>query len=336
MRRATLPLLALLTLPLGIVRSGASTRAAMAGSPAGMGAAVIGAPAGMGPAALTSPADTGAVVVLLGTGTPIADPDRSGPATAIVAGGESYLVDAGAGVVRRAVAAARKDSIPALRVRNLRRLFITHLHSDHTLGLADLMLTPAVLGRPGPLEVWGPEGTQAMVDALLDAYKEDIRLRVYGLEHGNWAAYHVTVHEIEPGVVYSDSNVTVTAFKVHHGTWPEALGYRFDARGRSIVVSGDEAPPLDTIARYCDGCDVMVHEVYSAKGLERLGAGDREYHTHFHTSGLELGRMAAKARPKLLVLTHWLFFRETPEEIVGEVKEGFSGRVAAGEDLGVY
>ncbi len=277
-----------------------------------------------------------AKVVLLGTGTPIADPDRSGPSTAVVVGNDSYIVDAGAGVVRRAVAAARKDHLPALQVRNLKRLFLTHLHSDHTIGLPDIILTPAVLHRNAPLEVWGPEGTQAMVDHILKAYREDIRLRVYGLEHGNWAAYHVIVHEIKPGVVYRDSNVTVTAFPVHHGSWPEALGYRFDARGRNIVISGDEAPPLDTIAHYCNGCDVMVHEVYSAKGLARTGPGDREYHTHFHTSGVELGEMAAKAQPKLLVLTHWLFFGQTTDEIVAEVKSHFSGKVAAGADLDVY
>ena len=130
--------------------------------------------------------------------------------------------------------------------------------------------------------------------------------------------------------------MTVTAFEVHHGTWPEALGYRFDARGRSIVVSGDEAPPLDTITRHCNGCDVMVHEVYSAKGLSRLGPEDQEYHTHFHTSGIELGEMAARAHPRLLVLTHWLFFGQTADEIVGEVRQHFSGPVAAGADLDVY
>ncbi|HKI95133.1 MAG TPA: MBL fold metallo-hydrolase [Gemmatimonadales bacterium] len=289
------------------------------------------------PAPAQQPADTTAKVVLLGTGTPIPDPARSGPSTAVVVGNESYIVDAGAGVVRRAVAAARKDHLPALRVRNLKRLFLTHLHSDHTIGLPDIILTPAVMHRNGPLEVWGPEGTKAMVRHILKAYQEDIRLRVYGLEHGNWAAYHVIVHEIKPGIVYRDSNVTVTAFPVHHGTWPEALGYRFDTRGgRSIVISGDEAPPLDTIAKYCNGCDVMVHEVYSAKGLSRLGPEDQEYHTHFHTSGIELGEMAARAHPKLLVLTHWLFFGQTANEIVGEVKQHFSGPVAAGADLDVY
>jgi ribonuclease BN (tRNA processing enzyme) len=283
------------------------------------------------------PDDTTAKVVLLGTGTPIPDPERSGPSTAVVVGDESYIVDAGAGVVRRAVAAAHQDHLPALRVQNLKRLFFTHLHSDHTIGLTDIIFTPAVMHRDGPLDVWGPEGTKAMVRHILKAYQEDIRLRVYGLEHGNWAAYHVIVHEITPGVVYRDSNVTVTAFPVHHGTWPDALGYRFDTRGgRSIVISGDEAPPLDTIARYCNGCDVMVHEVYAAKGLSPLGPEDQEYHTHFHTSGIELGEMAARARPKLLVLTHWLFFGQTADEIVGEVKLHFSGPVAAGADLDVY
>lgn len=275
-------------------------------------------------------------VVLLGTGMPRPDPERSGPSTAVVVGNDSYIVDAGAGVVRRAVAAAIKDSLPALRVANLKRLFLTHLHSDHTIGLPDIILTPAVTGRRGPLEVWGPEGTQAMVTHILEAYQEDIRLRVYGLEHGNWAAYHVIVHEIKPGVVYRDSNVTVTAFPVHHGSWPEALGYRFDTRGRSIVISGDEAPPLDTIARYCDGCDVLVHEVYSAKGLESAGPENQEYFTHFHTSGIELGEMAQKARPRLLVLTHWMFHGQTPDEIVAEVKSHFPGKVAAGADLDIY
>src|SRR5215467_4792480 len=168
--------------------------------------------------------DTAAArVVLLGTGTPIADPRRSGPALAIVINGSSYLVDAGPGVVRRANAAAIQDSIPALRAANLQRVFITHLHSDHTLGLPDLMLTPAVLHRQGPLTVYGPPGTRAMVANLLRAYREDIDLRIHGLERGDSAAYRIIVHEIAPGVVYRDSNVTVRAFRVPHGSWKYAF-----------------------------------------------------------------------------------------------------------------
>jgi ribonuclease Z len=274
-------------------------------------------------------------VVLLGTGTPIPDPERSGPGLAVIVHGASYLVDAGPGIVRRATAAARRDSIDALRVANLRRVFITHLHSDHTLGLPDLMLTPAVMHRKGPLYVYGPPGTRAMVTHLLAAYQEDIDLRVHRLERGDPGAYRIIVQEVMPGVVYRDSNVTVRAFSVPHGSWKYAFAYRFDADGRSIVVSGDTRPSR-SIVDACNGCDVLVHEVYSKEGFDRLPAADRKYHSNFHTSAIELGDLAARARPKLLVLSHVLFFGESAEEIVSEVRSRFAGNVVMGVDLGVY
>ena len=120
-------------------------------------------------------------VVLLGTGTPGPDPERSGPCTAIVVNGTPYLVDIGTGVVRRA-AAARNKGIKALEPTNLKIAFITHLHSDHTLGFADFMLTPWIMGRHEPLEVYGPPGTAAMADYLLKAYEVDIKTRTEGLE----------------------------------------------------------------------------------------------------------------------------------------------------------
>jgi len=283
----------------------------------------------------TAPADSSARVVLLGTGTPIPDPERSGPALAIVVNGASYIVDAGPGVVRRAVAAALRDSMPALRAPNLRYVFITHLHSDHTLGLPDIMLTPAVMHRKGPLTVYGPPGTRAMVDRILDAYREDIDLRVHKLERGDPESYRIVVHEVQGGTIYSDANVTVTAFRVLHGSWPTSLGYRFDARGRSIVVSGDTRAS-DAVVDACHGCDVLVHEVYSKKGFDRLPAGDQKYHSTFHTSAVELGDLATRAQPKLLLLTHILFFGETAEEILGEVRARYAGQVMAGADLAVY
>jgi len=273
-------------------------------------------------------------LVLLGTGTPLADPDRSGPAVAIVVNGDAYIVDAGPGIVRRAAAAARAGTA-ALSVRNLRRAFITHLHSDHTLGLPDLMLSPAVLHRNAPLEVYGPPGIEHMVDAILDAYREDIRLRIDGLEHGEPAGYRMDVHEVVPGVVYRDSSVTVTAFRVEHGSWPYAYGYRFQSADRTIVVSGDTRP-TDAVAEACGGCDILVHEVYAQQGFDRLPASGKAYHASFHTSAVELGRIAARARPKLLVLYHQLFFGSTDEEILREVREGFPGRVVSGKDLEVY
>ena len=297
--------------------------------------------AGSGPAAhgtllhSNAASDSGARVILLGTGTPIPDPERSGPALAIVVNGASYVVDAGPGVVRRAVAAAIRDSVPALRAPNLRYVFITHLHSDHTLGLPDIMLTPAVMHRKGPLTVYGPPGTRAMVDKILEAYREDIDLRVHKLERGDPESYRIVVHEVKGGFVYRDSNVTVTAFRVPHGSWPTALGYRFDTRGRSIVVSGDTGPS-DAVVDACHGCDVLVHEVYSKKGFDRLPAGDQKYHSTFHTSAVELGDLATRARPRMLLLTHILFFGETADEILGEARSRYSGQVVAGTDLAVY
>ena len=117
---------------------------------------------------------SGTAVVLLGTGTPNADPDRSGPAVAVVVNGQPYLVDFGPGVVRRAAAASR-SGVDALEVTNLTRAFVTHLHSDHTVGYADLIFTPWVLGRAVPLQVYGPKGLRAMTRHLTAAYREDIK-----------------------------------------------------------------------------------------------------------------------------------------------------------------
>src|SRR5215470_11033520 len=189
------------------------------------------------PPQTTQPSRTKTQVVVLGTGTPRPD-DRSGPAVAVVVNGSAYLVDFGPGVVRRATLAAREKHIDALRPANLKIAFATHLHSDHTAGLSDLFLTPAVVGRGAPLELYGPPGLQDMARHIRAAYAKDIALRIEGLEQGDPKAYQINVHEIKPGVVYQDANVTVTAFPVPHGSWKFAYGYRFDTPDRSIVISG--------------------------------------------------------------------------------------------------
>jgi ribonuclease BN (tRNA processing enzyme) len=247
-------------------------------------------------------------IVLLGTGTPAPDPERSGPSTAIVVNGTPYLVDFGAGVVRQA-AAARKRGVRGLEAVNLRIGFLTHLHSDHTLGFPDLILTPWVVGRKEPLEVYGPPGTRDMAEHILKAYAADIdirtgvKARTGDIEHATISGYKVNVHEIQPGVVYKDQNVTVTAFAVHHGNWAHAYGYRFETADRTVVISGDTSPDA-AIVDNCHGCDVLIHEVYTQASFDKVSPEWKQYRREYHTSSKELADIATIAKPGLLIIYH--------------------------------
>ena len=273
-------------------------------------------------------------IVMLGTGTPIPDPDRNGPATAIVVDSVAYLFDAGTGIVRRAEAAFR-TGIPALKPMKLGRVFLTHLHSDHTLGLADLIFTPWIAGRVAPMEIFGPPGTQRLVTGILDGNFEDIqeRLRSSGGPAAN--GWNANVHEIAEGIVYKDERMTVRAFAVPHGKWKFAFGYRIDTPDRSIVLSGDDRAN-DAIARACNGCDVLIHEVYSDAGFATIPVSRQAYHAQAHTAATQLGEIATAAHPGLLILYHQLFFGATDEQLLSEVRSKFKGRVVSAKDLMVF
>ncbi len=273
-------------------------------------------------------------IVLLGTGTPNANPERSGPAIAIVVNDTPYLIDCGPGIVRRA-AAAHKSGVDGLKVENLKTLFVTHLHSDHTAGYSDLILTPWVLGRDAPLEVYGPNGIAEMTEHILAAYEQDIRIRLDGLEPANDSGYRVNTHDIKPGIIYQDTNVTVEAFVVKHGSWPEAYGFVFTTPDRKIVISGD-AVPSESIVEKCDGCDVLIHEVYSAVKFETRLPVWKEYHSSSHTSTHELAELASRAKPELLILYHQLYWGATDEELLSEIRQGYDGKVVSGNDLDVF
>jgi len=293
-------------------------------------------------------------VVLLGTGTPVPDPDRSGPATAIVVGDSAYLVDFGPGVVRRAEAAVLDRGITQLEPGNLKVAFVTHLHSDHTAGYSDLILTGWTSGRSTPLEVYGPAGLNSMTEHILLAYRIDIETRTN--PEGNQRAiadgWRVNAHEIRPGVIYKDANVTVTAFATKHAM--QSYGYRFDTPDRSIVISGDTNPTEETI-KACNGCDVLVHEAQMldlyAKMPERL----HSFVTKYHTTTEQLAALATEAKPKLLVVYHTVAFRpgiappkflssltgagasrSTPEVLQEEISSRYSGQFVIGRDLDVY
>jgi ribonuclease Z len=284
-----------------------------------LAALVAAAPAGQAPTT---------EVVMLGTGTPRPTPDIWGPATAVVVGERVFLVDAGAGVERR-LAAAR------LPTTGVTAAFITHLHSDHVLGLADLIFTSWVMGRSRPFPVYGPHGLAAMTDHLYAAFSEDIRIRTEGLEHESRDGYRVTVHETGPGVVYDSGGVRVTAFQVRHGEWREAYGYRFDTPGRSIVLSGDTAPS-DELVRMATGVDLLIHEVQPSDSTSHPGnrsaAEWARYVRDYHTTAVQLGELAARARPKHLIIYH-NGRRGTPAELLAEIRRSFPGPVTIAADL---
>lgn len=272
-------------------------------------------------------------IVMLGTGMPAPDPNAMGPATAIVVGKRVFLFDAGVGVERRLAAAH-------LPVNGPTATFITHLHTDHTLGLPDLIFTSWIARRQKPLEVYGPHGLANMVHHILAAWSEDTAIRINGLEHETPAGYRVNVHEISPGVVYDSGGVKVTAIPVHHGDWKEAYGYRIDTPDRHILLSGD-TNPVESLIDAGNGIDVLIHEVYPASRVapeKRPGGADwPEYLREFHTSDVELGKIASRIDPKLLILYHIVRMGASDSELVAGIRRGgYQGKVVVARDLDRY
>src|SRR5258708_7454371 len=243
-------------------------------------------------------------VVMLGTGTPGPDPARSGPATAIVVDRTPYLVDFGPGVVRRAAAAYQKGVLAfGAGVSHLQTVFLTHLHADHTAGYPDLILTPWIMGRKAPLEVYGPKGIKAMTEHVLKAWELDIANRINGMEGGAPSGWRVNAHEIGAGPIYTDANIRVTAFPASHGEMSDAFGFRLETADRTIVISRDTAPTA-TIIENCADCDVLIHEAYSEQTYDRVPRKWQAYRRKYHTSSRELAELANQIKPGLLVLYH--------------------------------
>ena len=278
--------------------------------------------------------NTNTQLVLLGTGTPFADPKKSGPSLAIVVNNTSYIVDCGPGIVRRA-AQAKELGFPSLEAAQLKTLFITHLHSDHTIGLADIILSPAVLDRNAPISIYGPIGLKKMTQHVMQAYKEDIDLRINGLEKGDSIAYRVVSNEIKEGLIYKDFNLSVIAFKVSHGNWSNAFGYVFQTKDKKIVISGD-CTYSENLIKYAKDCDILVHEVYSDAGLKKRTQRWQDYHSTFHTSTYQLAEIANQVKPKLLILTHQLTFGSSLQSLLDEIKSKYTGPVVNGSDLDIY
>ncbi len=272
-------------------------------------------------------------LIVLGSGTPVPEPDRAGPAYALLFRDQLFLFDAGAGIMRRVAAAG-------LRINGVTGAFLTHLHSDHTIGLPDLLLTTWVMGRRSPFPLTGPPGTKAMVDHLLMAFAEDTRVRITGLERGQPNGPGVTVHESMGGVVHDSADVRITAIPVPHSEFAMNFGYLIELPTRRIVLSGDTGPSL-AIEAAAKGADVLVHESYPEVRLkpeDRPGGEEwPAYMRKVHTSDAEVGGLAQRAGVKLVVLSHIVRMGGTDAELLAGVRRGgFQGAVRIARDLDAY
>ena len=278
-------------------------------------------------------------LVILGSGTPVPSPFQSGCSIAIIVFDTPYIIDFGPGLIRKAAAMSPNfgGNIMGLEVRNIKRAFLTHLHSDHTTGYPDLILTPWVLGRNEPLEVYGPEGINNMTENIIEAYDYDIKDRLYCSIPANDQGRRVNSHEFtEEGIIYQDKYVKVEAFPVLH--IPNSWGFRFTTPDKVIVISGDTAPS-EKVVEYSKGADILVHEVYTKKGFDIMWANDEArqlWHKSNHTSAYELGEIAREINPKLLVLYHIIFWGASEQDLIDEISEKYKGRFIVGKDLDVF
>ena len=266
-------------------------------------------------------------VTLLGTGYPRPVIERFGPSILIEAGKEKLLFDCGRGVTQRLY----QLKVPFGEVT---ALFLTHLHSDHIVGIPDVYLTGWLLGRTTPLRVWGPAGTAEMMSHLEQAYQFDIHTRRDVDEKLPRQGAVVVAKDIEQGVVYQNNDLRVTAFAVDHFPVKPAFGYRVDYAGHSVVLSGDTRYS-ENLIRFSQGADILIHEVIDP---EAYLAGDRLFSPEMkqkviahHTNPEQAGTIFNKVKPKLAVYSHIVPF-DAPD-LVAHTRKTYPGPLEVGEDL---
>ena len=277
-------------------------------------------------------------VVLLGTRSgPAVDAQRLGISTLVLAGPEKLLFDCGRAMT---TGMARLAINPA----DVTKVFLTHLHSDHIVSLPELVLFPwASQGRAAPVQVWGPDGTRSMVKHLLDAFSFDIHIRRDVDEKFSPEGIKVIANDIREGVVHEANGVKVTAFSVDHGPVKPAFGYRIDYQGHSVVISGD-TKPSDSLVKFSQHVDVLIHELGQSKQdprltgppdelIPNLGITRRQARTivDHHTDAAEAGQVFERVQPRLAVFSH--FPNVVPADALRLVRQSYAGRVEFGEDL---
>ena len=264
-------------------------------------------------------------VTLLGTGSPELSDTRFGPSILVEAGDQNLVFDVGRG------AAQRLERL-GVSLDRINAIFLTHLHSDHVVGLPDLWLSGWILSRRTvPWELVGPVGTAAMASHLAQAFAFDIDVRVRDGGR-DIAGSRLAARDVGPGVVYERNGVKVTAFLVDHGMVAPAFGYRIEYGGRTVVLSGDTrfSPELIAVAR---GADLLVHEVVLAPVDVSPSAPYYRAFAH-HTTPEQAADVFSRARPTLAVYSHIVIFVGSEEaEIMSRTRRGYTGPRLLGRDL---
>ncbi len=295
-------------------------------------------------ALLTSPDMT---VILCGTGSPLPDRDRAGACTAVIAGGQLVMVDAGPG-------SWETLDLTKVPTGKLSAVLLTHFHSDHIGDLGEAITQSWIAGRAAPLDVYGPVGTKQVVDGFDQAYSQDADYRTlhHDEQHMPRAAAPAVAHEIELGdapdadaVVFDRDGLKVTMFRVRHDPVKPAVGYRFEYKGNVVVISGDTAKS-DSVITHAKGADILIHEalsrdmmgriatIISTHGNPRLGKMANDT-LGYHTSPVEAAEVARDAGVEMLVFSHVV---PGPRNFImrrmflAGVDDVFTGKVVLGED----
>ena len=274
-------------------------------------------------------------LIILGSGTPNPDPERYGSGYAVVVNDDAYIVDFGPGIVRRisAMSPTWGGEFPSMELENINIAFLTHIHSDHSGALADLILTPWIMGRDEPLNLYGPEGLKAMSENITEAYIDDINYRLYGSQPANELGFTTNVTEIsDDGTIFKDNNIEVIAFKNAHGDFKNSFGFLFITDDKRILFSGDTAVS-NNLMKYGKNLDILVHEVFSSETFVNKTKDWQIYHQAHHTSSLDLGIIADELQPKKLVLSHILFWGASEESLLKDVRKNFNGQAVIAKDL---
>ena len=274
-------------------------------------------------------------LIILGSGTPNPDPERYGSGYAVVVNDKAYIVDFGPGIVRRisAMSPTWGGEFPSMELENINTAFLTHIHSDHSGALADLILTPWIMGRDEPLDLYGPEGLKAMSENITEAYIDDINYRLYGSQPANELGFTTNVTEIsDDGTIFKDNNIEVIAFKNAHGDFKNSFGFLFITNDKRILFSGDTAVS-NNLMKYGKNLDILVHEVFSSETFLNKTKDWQIYHQAHHTSSIDLGIIADELQPKKLVLSHILFWGASEESLLKDIKKNFNGQAVIAKDL---